>query len=65
MNNPSTQEIIKIYLENNGFDGLYNSTAECGCLLDDLMPCENPSPNCQAGYMAQGADDIYIWSEKI
>ncbi|ULJ68139.1 hypothetical protein [Wielerella bovis] len=62
--NPSIQEIIKIHLEQNGFDGLYNSAAECGCLLDDLMPCDQPNPNCQAGYMAQG-DGIYIWSEQI
>jgi len=23
---------------------------ECGCLLDDLMPCDEPSPDCQIGY---------------
>lgn len=62
--NPSIQEIIKIHLEQNGFDGLYNSAAECGCLLDDLMPCDHPAPTCQAGYMAEGAEGNYIWSEK-
>lgn len=31
-------EIIN-YLVKNGFDGLYNN--DCGCGLDDLMPCGN------------------------
>lgn len=63
--NPSTQEIIKIHLKQNGFDGLYNSAAECGCLLDDLMPCDHPSPTCQAGYVRWEDDEYYIMPEKM
>ena len=32
--------IVKKYLEDNDFDGLYNSSIECGCVISDLMPCE-------------------------
>ena len=41
--------IVKSYLKQNGFDGLY-SPAECACELDDLMPCDEPRPNCKPGY---------------
>jgi len=41
-------EIIFEYLSKNGFDGL--CTDECGCLLDDLMPCDCVCSYCEAGY---------------
>jgi hypothetical protein len=41
--------IAKMYLEDRLFDGLYN-TNECGCVVDDLMPCGEPSPHCHPGY---------------
>ena len=31
-------EIVKEYLEKNGFDGLV-SPGDCGCELSDLAPC--------------------------
>ena len=37
-------DIVKKYLKDNGYDGL--CTDECGCLIDDLMPC------CQEGIMS-------------
>lgn len=43
------KEIVKAYLEKNGFDGLYNDNC-CACKLDDLMPCSDTSPECQAGW---------------
>ena len=42
-------EIIKQFLIENGFDGLCGY--ECGCALDDLMPCESPYGDCEAGYV--------------
>ena len=44
------KEIAREYLEISGYDGLWNDMAECGCELDDLMPCDEPSPNCEPGY---------------
>ena len=41
-------EITKKYLIENGYDGLF--TDECGCLLDDLMPCDCDCSYCQPGY---------------
>ena len=36
------------WLKANGYDGLY-APDECGCLVDDLMPCGEPSPQCAPG----------------
>jgi len=42
------KEIVQKYLQDNGFKGLAGEN--CGCGLDDLMPCagcgDNPSPDC-------------------
>jgi hypothetical protein len=40
--------IVSEWLKANGYDGLTNN--ECGCLLDDLMPCDDPQGNCEAAY---------------
>ncbi len=42
------REIAKKWLEDNGYDGLSNEN--CGCELSDLMPCDEPQDNCEAGY---------------
>ena len=46
----TTREIIKKYLEDNKYDGLFNVENECSCLLNDLMPCGE----CDAGYCKAG-----------
>ena len=33
--------IVSDWLKANGYDGLVNGDGECGCPIDDLMPCEN------------------------
>lgn len=44
----NVKDIVKKYLEFFEYDGLagkcYNEG--CGCGLNDLMPCENASPDC-------------------
>jgi hypothetical protein len=40
----TVRDIVKKYLEDNGYDGL--AINECGCGLGDLMPCDNASPYC-------------------
>jgi hypothetical protein len=47
----NAREIIKKYLEENGYDGLYNLEGECGCIKDDLFPCESCPAECEAGYL--------------
>lgn len=50
MATPSVKEVLTDWLKVNGYDGLFNEGI-CGCCVDDLMPCHEPSPDCQAGYM--------------
>jgi len=42
-------EIVKKYLEENGYDGLYYP-GECACENDDLAPCGEDISKCDAGY---------------
>lgn len=50
---PDLQMIARQYLLDHGYDGLYNADLECGCVVSDLMPCGNPSMECQAGYVCE------------
>ena len=47
---PSIVEIVTEYLTAHGYDGLCNAAIDCACLVDDLMPCDSPERQCQAGY---------------
>lgn len=49
--NENLREIACDWLKCCGFDGLYNDVGSCACSVDDLMPCCEPSPSCQAGYL--------------
>ncbi len=52
----TVKEIVKEYLEQHGFGGLFKDTPyHCACELKDLMPCQgtdNPETidDCEAGY---------------
>jgi len=73
--NPTLKELVAEALMARGFDGLYHEDGECGCRLEDLMPC---SPeficDCSAGYLGPlpadlepHSDPAYnwgIWAEK-
>ena len=48
-------EIVKAHLVANGFDGLVQTDAECGCLCEDLAPCAGDFGACEPGY--RGADE--------
>ena len=50
------REIVRLWLEQNGYDGLYWPWLECGCFLDDLMPCDEPSCRCTAGFAGVNED---------
>ena len=51
-------DIIKKYLEDNGFDGL--TTEVCGCGLDDFAPCgDGPLPICRPAKYCEKTDMYY------
>jgi len=51
----SVKDIVRKYLEDNGFDGLENQEAECGC--DGSAPCsEGPHSNCNAAILSTNDD---------
>lgn len=43
-------EIVREYLQKNGYDGLFNSTYACGCEASDLAPCDGELEQCEVGY---------------
>lgn len=44
-------DIVKKYLTDNGYDGLFNGSAECACKCDDIGPCyDGMISDCEAGY---------------
>ncbi len=46
----NVKEIVKKFLEDNGFDGLWSNDNECGCEISDLMPCGQVEENdCSPG----------------
>ncbi len=57
MANPELAQIVRERLKVLGFDGLYDP-GECACLLDDLMPCDDPQMSCTAGYKAPGNSEF-------
>jgi hypothetical protein len=43
-------QIVKKYLEENGYDGLCCGAGECGCDLNDLAPCAQMGEDCEPAY---------------
>jgi len=53
----TVKEIVEKYLRENGYDGLY--CEDCGCRLDDLIPCDwGDFQDCKAGYEQKHGDII-------
>ncbi len=51
--------IIKSWLKQHGFDGLYSE--ECGCEIEGLFPCdEEGALSCRPGYRKEGRADDYV-----
>lgn len=61
-------DITKKWLEENGYDGLSLLEEDCGCALEDFMPCCEPSPRCEAGYCREAPEgssvDYFIYPGK-
>lgn len=65
----NVKEIVRKYLEDNGFSGLYNSDDfDCCCGIDDLMDCDEPRPDCHPGYRQKcdcgGGHEYHIGPDK-
>lgn len=64
-----TIEEVKADLIANGFQGLVAEGAECGCELDDLVPCGGDCSQCIPGYKhadprPEQAGSWAIWKQK-
>ena len=44
----NVKEIVETWLRDNNYDGL--CTENCGCALEDLIPCDSPCDLCVPGY---------------
>ena len=49
---PRMIDIVKDYLIANGYGGLCHPESECGCFLDDLVPCGDNCMDCKPGHIA-------------
>lgn len=56
----NVKQIVEKYLKDNGYDGLFNGDAECGCLLEDLCPCggDYGDWNCEPGYKLPADEEV-------
>lgn len=61
--NKTVIEMVKRYLIDNGFDGLYNEDLGCGCELADLEPCGEIRSDCTAGYKHQGDEEYDFYKQ--
>lgn len=52
-------EILAVHIKAGGFDGLVQSDATCGCLLDELAPCCSDFSACEPGYRGMNISDRY------
>ena len=43
-------EIVQEWLQKNNYDGLVDANGECACSVSELMPCDEPKPDCVAGH---------------
>ena len=67
--NPApVKEIVRRYLDENGYDGLYNPDEDCGCEYGcqwryDLMPCSKHNygfAKCFPGYSVMRGDGDHV-----
>ncbi len=47
----NVREIVIQYLREHGSDGLYHPIHDCGCWIDDLIPCDCNVECCVGGHM--------------
>jgi hypothetical protein len=52
----NVKQIVKQYLTENGYDGLY--WYACGCRKGDLFPCDANPDRCKPGYIKWVKDEF-------
>jgi hypothetical protein len=45
----TVRDIVIEYLQKNNYEGIYNEEIECGCFIDDLVPCGGSCCECSPG----------------
>lgn len=58
--------IISEYLRSNGYDGLVGCDGVCGCLIDDLAPCDEMNSvysECEPAYNHGTKEDFRMKKE--
>ena len=50
------REYVTQRMRRDGYSGLYRD--ECGCTIDDLMPCETPWETCELGHACRCPDAL-------
>lgn len=58
----NVKQIVKKYLKENGYTALVGDN--CGCSINDLMPCDYCVPSCQAAYNCKFYSDHYCSKKK-
>lgn len=53
------KEIIKQWLKDNGYDGLYSD--ECGCSLEDFNACDECFCRCEPGYFVPNEQEVDVY----
>lgn len=55
------EDMCKEWLQtHDGYDGLCNAEIECGCHVDNLMPCLEPDiRECVAGYKVEVSESEF------
>jgi hypothetical protein len=55
--------VVKCWLLQREYDGLFNGGHECACTTDDLIPCSEGCDDCLPGYEGPcdcGEHDFHI-----
>lgn len=60
----NVEQIVREYLVANGYDGLANDNGECGCDLEDLMPCGYQDAFCEVGHKVEVSPEESEYGEK-